>query len=373
MKEILAKISNALFGTKKRKIISITVISILALLLIIYLVISGIVNSVMNKLTYVTDDELDRLMYSDTELTDTDMVSGADTLTADEMAAAEEQMDNTSVTDLMADKDIFNILILGSDTRSKDVKLKTRTDVMILLTINKDTEKIVMSSVMRDSWVKIPGKGSNKINAACAKGGPKLAVQTVEKNFGIDVDKFVMVNFYTFINVVDALGGVTVDVSEAEMKTINGYIGDMNSKWGRKKDADKLTTFGDGMHLNGMQTMGYVRDRYDYDATSGENNDYARTARQREVLGKLIETAKHTNVVDLIGIIDDVADYVATDMTKDEIISLAKNALTYKDYNIEQHRIPVDGAYKGGVFNGTYKMLLDLNKNKEKLHSWMTE
>lgn len=373
MGEIMARVSDALFGTKKRKIISITVIAILAILLIAYIIVSSVTNSVMNKLTYVSDEELDSLMASGTDVSDTDVVSGADTLTAEEIAAAEAMMAESSVTDLTADKDIYNILVLGSDTRTKDVKLKTRTDVIILLTINKNTQKIVMSSIMRDSWVSVPGSGSKKINAACAKGGPKLAVQTVEKNFGVKIDKFVMVNFYTFINVVDALGGVTVDLSKDEMNTMNNYINELNTKWGRDLDADKMTEYGDGMHLNGMQAMGYVRNRYNYDATSGENNDQARTARQREVLGKLIEKAKQTSIGDLLDIINEIADYVATDMTKDEIISLAKNSLTYKDYKVEQHRIPVDGSYKGGIFDGKYKMLLDFDKNKAKLHSWMTE
>lgn len=373
MGEIMARISDALFGTKKRKIISITVIAILAIVLIAYIAVTSVANSVMNKVTYVSDEELNELIMSGEDVSDSDTVSGADTLTAEEIAAAEEQMKNLSSSDLTADKDIYNILVLGSDTRTKDVKLKTRTDVIIILTINKNTNKIVMSSIMRDSWVSVPGSGNKKINAACAKGGPKLAVKTVEKNFGVKIDKFVMVNFYTFINVVDALGGVTVDVSANEMKTMNNYINEMNTKWGRDKDENKLTTYGDGMLLNGMQAMGYVRDRYDYDATSGEKNDHARTARQREVLGKLIEKAKHTNVVDLLGIIDDVADYVATDMTKDEIVSLAKNSLEYKDYKIEQHRVPVDGSYKGGIFDGKYKMLIDFEKNKAKLHSWITE
>lgn len=328
-----------------------------------------------------TLDKIDRISDSELSLADLDLdsveldnsgegeVSGADSFTADEMGMLDEDLNKAQEQEGLRSKEgVTNILLLGIDAR-KVKSTKSRSDVIMILSINDNNKSITMTSIMRDTYVNIPGRKKNdKINAACAYGGPKLTVKTVEETFGIKIDHFVLVNFYAFIDAVDALGGVTVDISPEEMKTANLYIEEINQKTGKKLDDGKLKKTG-VLKLTGKQAIGYVRNRYDFDDTSGENHDYARTARQREVLGQLIEKAKDASYSTLIDIVDDVAGNMSTDMSNSEILDFAADAASYKDYVVSQSRLPLDGTFKGGNYNGMWVIrMLDVDANKQALY-----
>lgn len=350
-------------GTKKKLIIA--GVSVLAVLLLLVSIVVGAVSCIFGKIDFmsgddlVIPDELDSIVLSDTDVT-----SASDTLDDSQM----QEMD-ASVKESVIDADglryeegVTNILVLGVDARSAATK-RSRSDVIIILSINENSKKIVLSSIMRDTYVAIPGRtGNDKINAASAYGGPALTVETVEGAFGIKIDHFVLVNFYSFMDIVDALGGVEVEINKSERDVLNDYVEEINRVNGLAPDNGKLYTTGDSVLLTGKQAMGYVRNRY-----SG-NGDYERTARQREVLEKVIVKARQANYSTLLSIVDKVASNVSTDYSMTEITKLAMNAANYTDYDISQVRVPVEGSYWGGIYKGIWILDIDFEANRQALY-----
>lgn len=350
-------------GTKKKLIIA--GVSVLAVLLLLVSIVVGAVSCIFGKIDFMSGDDLvipdglDSIVLSDTDVT-----SASDTLDDSQM----QEMD-ASVKESVIDADglryeegVTNILVLGVDARSAATK-RSRSDVIIILSINENSKKIVLSSIMRDTYVAIPGRtGNDKINAASAYGGPALTVETVEGAFGIKIDHFVLVNFYSFMDIVDALGGVEVEINKSERDVLNDYVEEINRVNGHAPDNGKLYTTGDSVLLTGKQAMGYVRNRY-----SG-NGDYERTARQREVLEKVIVKARQANYSTLLSIVDKVASNVSTDYSMTEITKLAMNAANYTDYDISQVRVPVEGSYWGGIYKGIWILDIDFEANRQALY-----
>ncbi|MBQ8377897.1 MAG: LCP family protein, partial [Oscillospiraceae bacterium] len=234
------------------------------------------------------------------------------------------------------DENVFNVLLIGTDSR--DNNSRGRSDSMILVSINKKTEEIHMTSFMRDSYVAIPGKYNNRINAAYAYGGADLLMDTIELNFKVKVDKYVRVNFFSFMEVIDAVGGVTITVSDAEVKVMNNYISEINGILGKNRDDGKLSK-GGTYNLTGKQALGYCRIRY------VGNADFQRTQRQRDVLMKVIEKAKGMSIAEINNFLEVLLPKVTTNIPEDEIFSLVLNALSYVKYPVYQHRIPADGSW----------------------------
>ena len=147
------------------------------------------------------------------------------------------------------DKSVFNFLLVGSDSRGSD---RGRSDTMIIVSINKETKKITMTSLMRDTYLTVPGlsKG-NRLNAAYSTGGIKRLFATIKLNYKIDLDKYVAIDFFGFIDVVDILGGVTVNINKAERADmLNGSLREI-CKLKRVNYSD-YSDFGTGkVHLNG--------------------------------------------------------------------------------------------------------------------------
>ena len=295
------------------------------------------------------------------DLSGTD-ISGTDLSATD---ASETDAPPPDTTGPRSEDGVVNILLLGSDSRYKSVKdWNSGTDVMIILTFNENTKKIVMSSVMRDSWVYVPGRNKYaKLNSACAyHGGPTRTVQTIEDTFGVKLDGYAIVSFYTFIKIVDKLGGVNVAINKGELDNINYSIAEVNEHWGIEKTKGYLTKTGKNVHLNGKQTMGYCRCRH-----SG-NGDYERTERQREVLQQLIEKLKDKDISTVYSLFDYVASQVSTDLTQDFITSMLFKAATYLSYDIEQFRVPIDGTCEGHYVNKTtWALEFEVEPNREAL------
>lgn len=355
---------------KNKKILKISLISFGCVVAVALIIVISVVWSFMDNITYMKGDDLkipdnlDSIVLDDESGTDADILSGADQIDDELMQEIDSEVSDVKVDEnnLRNEKGVKNILVLGIDSR-KVSSTKSRSDVMIILTINENTKKLVMSSIMRDTYVSIPGKSTNtKINAACAYGGAPLAVKTVESTFGIKIDNFIVVNFYSFMDIVDALGGVDVEINNSEKKYVNMYIREINRKNGLSLENGQLTKTGKSVHLTGKQAMGYVRVRY-----SG-NGDYERTERQREVMEQIIKKARTAKYGELIDILDSVTENIATDMTSMELIGYAANAGKYLNYDIEQLRIPVNGTYKGGIYKGAWVLRIDFKKNRDALY-----
>ncbi len=237
---------------------------------------------------------------------------------------------------LMWAEHVYNVLLVGQDTR---VEGEDRySDAMILVSINEHTEEIIMTSIMRDSWVYIPGHGSDRINEAYMLGGADKLIETIELNFDVRIDNYVAVDFWAFMDIVDILGGIELTVTDGEVENMEYYITRLNKLLGNPKEQDLLTEAGT-YTMNGIQTLAYVRCRY-------VDSEFGRTERQRKVMDLIFEEVKNSELSELTELLDAVLPYVTTDIGQDKMLSLMMDFVTaYKDYELVQYRVPVDGSY----------------------------
>lgn len=258
-------------------------------------------------------------------------------------------------TKLTWDSNVLNILLIGSDTR--EASQGGRSDSMILISINKNSKKIIMTSFMRDMYVPIAGHGQNKINAAYSYGGTSLLIQTIEQNFDIRIDKYMSVDFFSFIKIIDQLGGVNVSVTEKELPVLNSYVQEINRIEKLSENDGVLTKSGTNLLLTGKQALGYSRIRY------VGNADFQRTERQRTVLNQVFSKIKRQNIFTQMSILNTLLPDVTTDLSKSDLMSLVSNSLTYKGYDVVQDRIPVDGSYQGTMVGSQDVLKIDFSKN----------
>ena len=245
---------------------------------------------------------------------------------------------------------VSNILLLGVDGSAES---SSRSDSMILVSVDFVHSKIKLTSFLRDSWVEIPSKGKKaKLNAACSYGGPQLVVDTIEYNFGVDIDHFVMVDFNMFTEIIDNLGGVDVEVTSKEAKFINNTT-------------RHTVESGESVHLNGAEALVYCRIRK-------LDSDYMRTYRQRKVITALINQAKSAGISTLISTMQEVFPLIKTDMSAAEITGLAyKAGLGLLAFDIEQNRVPIDEHMKATTINGQWVETLELENVKQYLHDYI--
>lgn len=245
---------------------------------------------------------------------------------------------------------VSNILFLGVDGKADS---SSRSDSMILVSVDFVHMKIKLTSFLRDSWVEIPSKGKKaKLNSACSSGGPQLVVDTLEYNFGVDIDHYVMVDFNMFTQIIDSLGGVTVEVTKKEAKFINSTT--------RQK-----VESGENVTLNGEEALVYCRIRK-------LDSDYMRTYRQRKVISALINQAKKAGIPALINTMNKVFPLIQTDMSALEITGLAyKAGIGIAAFDIEQNRVPIDDHMEAGTKNGQWVEIVDIEAASEYLQDYI--
>lgn len=241
-------------------------------------------------------------------------------------------------------KNVRNILLVGTDGRTTSAR--GRSDSMILLTVNENTKEITMTSIMRDIYVYIPEvRTNNRINASYAHGGVPLLLETIERNFKLEIDQYVRVNFNSFKYIIDTLGGADIKLSQAEIDYL--MLGD-DVKPGV-------------VHLNGEQALEYCRCRK---VNKGDlSGDFARTARQREFLEIMSQKLKGMSVSDMTKLLDVFLPYVTTNLTKNDMLSLLTNCPKYLTYEIRSERLPIDGSWKNAKISGRSVLSVDFKKN----------
>ncbi|MGL4656416.1 MAG: LCP family protein [Sarcina sp.] len=255
---------------------------------------------------------------------------------------------------------IKNIALFGVDQADDE---GGRSDAMMIATIDTENKKLKLTSLMRDTYVEIPGQGGNKLNAAYALGKEELAIQTINRNFDLNIEDFVTVDFSSLPKIVDKVGGVNIEIDSAELPHLNDYINDLNSKTGTNSPHVANT----GVHkLNGVQAMAYCRIRY----TAGD--DFKRTERQREVLEQILNNLFKLSPLKYPGLLNEVFPMVKTSLTTNDIMDMGKDVLAIGN-NLEQNRFPADGDYQDETINGQSCLTFDKSVTKEKIHSWIFE
>ncbi|KIR02775.1 putative penicillin-binding protein repressor [Lachnospiraceae bacterium TWA4] len=259
---------------------------------------------------------------------------------------------------VMSSSDVFNILLIGTDGRKGGNS--GRSDAIMLLSINNKENKISLTSLMRDIYVDIPGYGSNRLNASYAFGKEELLKQVIEEYFGVDIDRCVQINFYSFIEAVDVVGGVDIDLYQAEIPMLNKYVESLHKENGA--DLDLLDENGtDGTyHLSGVQALAYTRIRYI------GNGDFERTERQRKVLTKIKDSSKDMSLLKLNDLLNKVLPLVTTDLSQGECFSLLLNASSYmNDYGFSTNRVPYGDTGKSARINRKSVLSIDIAANRK--------
>ncbi len=256
----------------------------------------------------------------------------------------------------LKDEGIINILLIGSDSRENGVE--GRSDAMILLSVNKQTKKIYMTSLLRDMYVELPGHNNNRLNAAYSYGGAELLMETIEQNFDIQVNRYAVVNFQAFANLVDAVGGVDLELTTGEIEYVNGYLQEYNMLTDRPQGTDNMDPSASGMvHLNGPQALAYSRNRY-------IGTDFGRTERQRKVLTEVIRKLPGAAVTSLGELIDGLMPNLTTNLTQWECYTLTLQAPGFLGYEIVQGSIPLEGTYSNATIRGMSVLQVDFEANK---------
>ncbi len=345
--------------SKKKKALLIALV-VIGFLLIVLGAIVAIIFHYINMIDIVTDDEDNFEILSSIEPDERDLKNSKPDSPEEDKRALEEALRKNmleNAEDLVSDDNVINILLIGCDARSKSGR--GRSDSMILMSINKNTKKVILTSFLRDTWVKIPGVGSQRLNAAYVFGGPKLLVKTMESNFHIRIDKYVRVNFYSFIDMVDAVGGVDIEVSDEELEYLNDYVRNENRILGKSNVDEGVLSKSGKYTLNGVQALAYARIRY-------VGTDFARTQRQRNVLEEIFSKARNMSLTEMNDFLEVVLPNLTTNLEKGQIFSLILNASSYLSYDRKEQSIPNLSSFKNMVIDGMMVLGIDFEKyNKE--------
>ncbi len=257
----------------------------------------------------------------------------------------------------MPEDDTYTLLLVGSDAYGGENR--GRSDTTILVQVDGNSKTIRMASFLRDMYVKIPGKGSNRLNASYIWGGEKLLRQTLETNFGVTADAYIEVNFERLVQVVDSIGGVEVEVSEKERQQVNSILKFYNVQIG-DAEGDQLLQESGLVNLTGKQALCYSRIRK-------IDGDFQRTGRQRKVLEAAFHKVTQLSMAEISTLIMQNISAVKTDLTIFDAIDLIPLALRCKNATFETLTIPVSGAYKSTTIDGMAVFRPDLKKNRQAL------
>lgn len=272
-----------------------------------------------------------------------------------ELTKSEEELGITD--DVWQDKNVINIALFGVDSRSVEENIG-RSDAIMIASFDGKHHKVKIVSIMRDSQVKVDGYGYTKINHAYAYGGAELAIKTLNQNFGLNIKDYVTVNFYQLADVIDALGGMELEITEAERKNMNVYIKEAADFAGRDYETVKKSGL---QKLTGEQVVAYARIRY------VGNSDFTRTERQREVIEKVFQQMLNTNVLRYPALLDTLLPMIETSLSNTEILGVASKLIMFGTPKFEQGRFPLDGQYRSGGGN----LIYDLDAAANKLHRFL--
>lgn len=254
----------------------------------------------------------------------------------------------------------LNVALFGVDSREGDLEKNTRTDCIIVASLNKETKEIKMASVYRDTLLDLSEGTLQKCNAAYSFGGPKQAINMLNMNLDLDIQNYVTVDFGVVAEVVDLLGGLDIEIKEEEVEPLNKFVYETGQVAG--KEAHFVG--GSGVqHLDGVQATTYARIR----STAG--GDFTRTERQRLVIEKIVEKLMKSDLSTINKIIDKVFPTISTNFTMTEILSYAKYFNQYKLG--ENTGFPIDKATDTVSGLGSIVIPVSLEDNVKKLHEFL--
>ena len=282
----------------------------------------------------------------------------------DERSDYWEQINGGSNPDGGASKGYMQVAMFGVDSRNGELAKNTRTDTIIIASINLDTKEVKLCSVYRDTYLNLSNDSYNKCNSAYAKGGPEQAIQMLNMNLDLNIQNYITVGFKGVVETVDALGGVDIELTNAEIGFLNDYQYCIAEDLGRMNDYQKVTSEG-LQRLTGLQACGYCRIRY----TAGD--DFKRTERQRTVIMKMSDKAKTMNATQISDVASGAFQNVSTSFDLNEILTYAVDAPNYNIVGSEG--FPFSDYRATGTIGSKGSCVIpnDLTTNVSMLHQYL--
>ncbi len=283
-------------------------------------------------------------------------VAGGVTALLSRIDYARDNPDHAAVEEvagtLQSDSQIQNIMIFGLDDHFDDDN--GRADTMMLISIDKKHNALKQVSFLRDLYLPIFNQGEDKLNAAFAYGGAKLAIETIEYNFKIKIDNYIVLDFDSFIYIINSLGGLDITLTEEEINYIdwqsfrNHQVEVEDELMSTAPDFEGQT--GVKVHVNGRQALWHARNRGQEGICSGD--DFARTQRQSEVIDAVIEKVQSSSIADLIKIAYDVAPMITTNMNLPDTVKTSLGMPNYLKYKVDTHKVPQKFNFDYDTVNG---------------------
>lgn len=232
-------------------------------------------------------------------------------------------------------KGITNILLLGSDAREGEKE--SRTDTMMIFTIDTVHDSLKLTSLARDAYVNIPGHGNTKLTHAYYYGGVELLTQTIEENFGVDIHNYALVDFESFMYIIDAIGGVTVNIKDSELSELNKFIPETYYWYKDKSQPMQLIESPGEQLLNGYQALSFARIRKNDSA-------FERDRRQRDVIQAMFSGVKAMSKWQYPKLLNAVLPYLKTNMKTTQIVSLGMSVMRMGSLDIKQFEFPITNS-----------------------------
>lgn len=263
-----------------------------------------------------------------------------------------------------AEDKVTNILLVGTDARpGEDV---SRSDAMMILTVDGKNKALKITSLNRDTYVDIPGHGKEKLTHAYAYGEIDLLIRTIEENFKLDIQNYAVVNFFSFMDIIDTLGGVEVNVKQSEIAETNKFIRKETYKWSNSDEPMELIKNPGFQKLNGYQALSFARIRHN-------DSTMERDRRQSEVIGGVIQGLKDLPISKYPELLDTVLPYIKTNMKASEIISVGTQSLSLLSGGINQLEFPLANMSTGVNLNGAGYVIKFKEESLELLHDYIFE
>lgn len=315
--------------SRKKKIVA----AILCVSAIVLLGALLFVNSMLNKINRMDADDAERIPREEETIEKDD---------GSEETIGEDEKSNFIVVDgieMLQDENIKNILLIGQDRR--EGQGRERSDSIIICSIDEESDKIILTSIMRDTYVQIPGYSDNRINAAYKFGGAPLLNEVIEKNFGIHIDANVEVDFNGFVQGLNVVGNLEIELNTEEAAHL-----------GLEEGVNSLTP---------SQCLSYARTRY------VGNSDWERTERQKRVLMAAFDKVMYLTPGEILELANELLPCVSTDLSNGEIIDYVSKVVTSHMIITENHRIPVDGTYTTKSISGMSVLVPNCKANNQYL------
>ena len=276
------------------------------------------------------------------------------------MYVKDEAVKNTEEQGTMVEG-ITNILLVGTD--GKYIEKWNRSDSMMVVTIDSKNKDIRISSIARDTYVDIPGYSTEKLTHAYAYEGIDLLKEVFKVNFNLDIDKYIAVNFVSFMDIMDELGGVEVNVEEKDIKEINKYIDACYGYYKNKDEKDKEYITKSGVQrLNGYQALAFSRIRY-------TDSAFARDNRHREVAESVYKEFAQKGVETYKKCADIILNNTKTNISPIEMMNLAYTVLKINDKDIDQFQFPLEEYRNGHIISKQKGWVLEWDKEPN-LEAW---